>query len=52
MLCAECEQRFSGLEKYFAESVFQPYTADRSAVVPYDARLLKFAASLSWRVLY
>lgn len=52
MLCEECEQRFSTLEKYFAETLFEPYTADRSAVLPYDARLLKFAASLSWRVLY
>ncbi|HYW05303.1 MAG TPA: hypothetical protein VE913_00025 [Longimicrobium sp.] len=42
----------SDFEKYFAENIFQPYTEDRGAVLPYDARFLKFAVSLSWRVLH
>jgi hypothetical protein len=51
MLCTDCERRFSILEKAFAEIVFQPYTKDRAAVIQYDSRLLKFAVSLSWRIL-
>ena len=51
LLCGECEQRFATLEKYFSERIFTPYSADRSAVLHYDASLLKFAVSLSWRVL-
>lgn len=50
-LCSACERLFSGWEKSFAERLFEPYAADSSCKVSYDAWLLKFCVSLSWRTL-
>lgn len=51
LLCKDCEERFSVWETYFAEAIFKPYTLEWKGKLPYDGRLLKFALSLSWRVL-
>ncbi len=51
MLCSGCEQRFAAWEKSFAEKCFVPIlngTADR---IRYRSWMLKFATSVSWRVL-
>jgi hypothetical protein len=51
LLCHDCEQRFCTWEKAFSEKVFVPLhdgTIDRFA---YESWLLKYAVSISWRVL-
>ena len=51
MLCGDCEQKFATWEKNFAEKCFVPIlngTADR---IRYRSWMLKFATSVSWRVL-
>ncbi|HAT3877884.1 TPA: hypothetical protein I8669_002716 [Legionella pneumophila] len=49
-LCLECEKQFSTYEKYFKEKIFLPLH-DKKDSVPYNNGLLKFSASLAWRVL-
>lgn len=52
-LCEECEQQFSVWEKAFAERIFLPFhlrEADQVAI-EYGDWALKFAVSVSWRVL-
>ena len=51
MLCASCENLFSGWEKEFAETVFKPFHDTETEVVDYSAWMLKFAVSIVWRVL-
>ncbi len=53
LLCAECEQRFSDWEKRFAEKVFLPLNDPEAVIEPihYEEWALKFAVSVSWRVL-
>lgn len=59
LLCAQCEQLFSGFEKYFSEHLFRPYINDylddwgipkTGFRIKYDSRLLKFIISFHWRL--
>jgi hypothetical protein len=59
LLCEQCEQLFSGFEKYFAENVFRPYINDylddwgipkSDFKIDYDQRLMKFIISFHWRL--
>lgn len=53
LLCHDCEQRFSSWEQSFAKEVFTPLHKDRGKRIycPYREWALKFAVSVSWRVL-
>ena len=51
MLCEACEQRFSVLEKAFAEKCFNPINNNATTRIQYHPWMLKFATSVSWRVL-
>jgi len=52
MLCPVCEQRLSGWEKQFAETVFLPTTEGRWPLSDtYEPWLFDFAVSVSWRAL-
>src|SRR3974390_2127748 len=51
LLCGECEGRIGRFEDQFARRLFYPYVADGGLRVRYGPWLLKFAASLVWRVL-
>lgn len=53
LLCAECEQRFSDWEKPFCERVFLPLHNPEPVTtsIRYEGWALKFAVSVSWRVL-
>ena len=50
-LCAECEERFSKDERAFANLLFYPYLEDSSKTRAYGPWLLRFCASVSWRLL-
>lgn len=50
-LCAECEERFSKVEREFANQIFYPILEDPSARRSYGPWLLRFCASVSWRLL-
>lgn len=52
MLCASCEQLFSGYEKSFSEKVFDPIHRDPlPETLEYREWAIRFAVSVSWRVL-
>ena len=51
MLCGDCEQKFALLEKRFAESCFYPIVNGDKSQIHYGTWMLKFATSVSWRVL-
>ena len=51
MLCRDCEQRFSSWEKKFSEECFAPINSGGVRNVAYGSWMLKFATSISWRVL-
>jgi hypothetical protein len=51
LLCEECEQRFSRLEREFANEIFYPVQQDEVIEVKYGRWFLKFCVSISWRVL-
>ena len=51
LLCDDCEQLFGRWEKKFKDSIFLPLSLGKSNRFQYRAWLLKFAASISWRVL-
>ena len=51
LLCGKCEQRFSKLEKQFAENIFHPFHKHGTKQLEYGSWLEPFAVSLSWRVL-
>src|SRR6187549_1130708 len=51
LLCGRCEDRFSTWESQFARDIFQPRVAGQARPVKYGPWLLKFAASVCWRVL-
>ena len=51
MLCKSCEQLFSTWEKAFAEKCFVPLNSGNVRDVRYGPWMLKFATSVSWRVL-
>jgi len=50
LLCHECEQSFSKLEKYFAEVIFYPFVNEDKQIFEYDERLKKFIISVQWRM--
>lgn len=50
-LCSECEQRLSGWERQFASNLFHPYLTRSGERFAYGPWMLKFCASISWRVL-
>lgn len=49
-LCNKCEGRFSRFETAFASKVFHPWQSGTTRI-EYEAWLLKFCVSVSWRVL-
>jgi hypothetical protein len=51
LLCRDCEQLLSGFETYFAKEIFYPYVEGKNKPLTCDDRFLKFAVSLSWRLL-
>ncbi len=51
MLCWDCEQRFSSWEAKFAERCFVHINNGRVSNISYGPWMLKFATSVSWRVL-
>ena len=51
LLCEDCEQRFSALERDFANDIFYPIQRDNAEEVQYGKWFLKFCVSISWRVL-
>lgn len=51
MLCGDCEQLFSLWEKDFSEKCFIPLDNRTAHEVRYESWMLKFATSISWRVL-
>ena len=51
MLCNRCEQLFSSWEKRFSEDCFVPLSEGRTREIRYGPWMLKFATSVSWRVL-
>jgi hypothetical protein len=51
LLCEICEQRFAAWERLFAETIFIPLHGGTQNDFEYGPWLLKFAVSVSWRVL-
>ena len=51
MLCRDCEQLLSSWEKTFSEQCFAPINSGRIQNIDYGPWMLKFATSVSWRVL-
>lgn len=51
MLCEDCEQLLSSWEKRFSEECFVPLNDGSTSSIDYGSWMLKFAASVSWRVL-
>lgn len=51
LLCLRCETNFSRFEKQFASQIFRPLTEEQFLEFSYDAWLLKFCVSISWRLL-
>lgn len=51
MLCKDCEQLFSLWEKKFSEECFVPLNNGDVRSIGYGPWMLKFATSVSWRVL-
>lgn len=51
LLCNDCEEKFSKLEKYFADKIFFPFHKDKIRTFDYNENLQSFIISLSWRTL-
>jgi hypothetical protein len=51
LLCGNCEGKLSDWEASFAAQVFIPFHEQNATVFNYDGWMLKFCASVSWRVL-
>jgi len=51
MLCGNCEQKFGAWEKYFADNCFYPITNGKETMIQYQSWMLKYATSVSWRIL-
>lgn len=51
MLCGDCEQKFALWEKRFADNCFYPIANGEKSQIYYQTWMLKFATSVSWRVL-
>lgn len=52
LLCHDCEELFSSKERWFANTIFNPYQDHKKSVFNYDENLTYFIISLSWRSLY
>lgn len=50
LLCLDCEQRFGTWENIFSQKIFMPLHQGE-AIKQYGSWMLKFSASISWRVL-
>jgi hypothetical protein len=50
-LCSECEGLFNVWETSFSNAIFHPTNSDGLPSISYEAWLLKFCASVSWRSL-
>ncbi len=51
LLCSQCENKFSRVEKAFSEKIFLPFHNNKLEQIEYDEWLYKFIVSISWRVL-
>lgn len=51
LLCEDCEQKFSKLENYFANSIFYPFHNDILREFDYDGNLKPFIISMAWRCI-
>ena len=51
LLCDKCEKLFNSWETEFANSVFHPLCKGSGTTFHYGSWMLKFAVSVSWRVL-
>jgi len=51
MLCSDCEALFNQCETPFATEIFHPLNRRETMRFKYESWLLKFAVSVSWRVL-
>lgn len=51
LLCGDCEQKFSKLEKYFADTMFYPFQDDKIRKFDYTEELKQFIISMAWRCL-
>lgn len=51
IICGECEQLFSKLEKPFADEIFYPFHNSGAVRLEYGSWLEPFAVSLAWRIL-
>ncbi len=52
MLCHDCEELFSAKERWFANTIFNPWQDNKQQVFEYNENLSYFIVSLSWRSLY
>ncbi|MBI5020364.1 MAG: hypothetical protein HZB59_02915 [Ignavibacteriales bacterium] len=54
LLCGECEQLFGTWEKAFSECIFLPLhdPSPMTSPIRYESWAIKFAVSVSWRVLH
>lgn len=52
LLCEDCEQRFSKVEKKFAEEIFEPYHETGQTSFDYGDWLSYFICSVNWRTLH
>ena len=52
LLCHDCEELFSAKERWFANTIFNPYQEHKKTVFNYDKNLTYFIISLSWKSLY
>lgn len=50
-LCRGCEDKLNVWETKFATEIFHPFTKGTADSAAYDAWLLKFCSSISWRTL-
>jgi len=50
LLCFECEQKLSLLEKWFAENIFNHFLSGTNNLFSYGDELGKFVVSLLWRI--
>jgi len=50
LLCKKCEQRFSDVEKPFAERIFKPHSRGQTSF-PYEEWLKRVVISIQWRVI-
>jgi hypothetical protein len=51
LLCADCENRFARDERFFAKRIFYPFLVNPSQAIPYNAFLIRFLLSVTWRIL-